>query len=179
MLIDEPITICDYHPAWVQEFAQEKAVILKAITKQRAYIEHFGSTAVPGLAAKPIVDILVGLTDYKLPAESIHALEQIGYEYLGEANVSGRLYFRKRQPLAFNLAVVKLGSKLWKDNLLLRDYLRSQPEARLRYEQHKRAIINAGYVQLLAYSEQKAQTVLDLLAQAEEWAKRVEHVITT
>jgi GrpB-like predicted nucleotidyltransferase (UPF0157 family) len=172
MQIDEPITICNYDPKWVQRFEQEKAVILRAIGDLIVKIEHFGSTAVPGLAAKPVVDILVGLKQYPLSDESIYVLERIGYEYLGEAGVAGRLYFRKRKPVAFNLGAVEWGSKLWRDNLLLRDYLRCHPDARQCYEQHKRTAIVAGYNQLLAYSNQKVQMVSDLLGQAEEWAKR-------
>jgi GrpB-like predicted nucleotidyltransferase (UPF0157 family) len=174
MQIDEPIAICDYDPAWAQRFEQEKAALLEAVGEFIVEIEHFGSTAVPGLAAKPVVDVLVGLKQYPIPDEAIYTLERIGYEFLGEAGVSGRLYFRKRQPLAFNLGVVEWGGKLWRDNLLLRDYLRCNSEARDCYEQHKRGMIDAGHTQLLAYSQQKAQLVLDLLQQAEEWAQRVE-----
>ncbi|MDM9385387.1 GrpB family protein [Chlorogloeopsis sp. ULAP01] len=174
MQIDEPIIICNYDPTWVQRFEEEKAVILRAVEDLIVELEHFGSTAVPGLAAKPVVDILVGLKQYPIPDDAIQAFEQIGYEYFGEADVCGRLYFRKRKPSAFNLGAVEWGSKLWRDNLLLRDYLRCHPEARQRYEQHKRTTIIAGYNQLLAYSNQKAQLVLDLLEQAEEWAKRPE-----
>jgi GrpB-like predicted nucleotidyltransferase (UPF0157 family) len=76
-----------------------------------------------------------------------------------------------RSAIAFNLAAVRWDSKLWRDNLLLRDYLRAQPEVRQRYEQQKRAIMQAGYDQLLVYSEQKAQVVAALLEQAEAWAK--------
>jgi GrpB-like predicted nucleotidyltransferase (UPF0157 family) len=172
MQIDEPIIISNYDPTWAQRFEHEKTIILRAIGDLIVKIEHFGSTAVPGLAGKPVVDILVGLKQYPMTHESIYALEQIGYEYLGEAGVSERLYFRKRKPIAFNLGAVKYDSKLWRDNLLLRDYLRCHPDARQRYEQHKRAMIVAGHNQLLAYSQQKAQLVLDLLDQAEEWAKR-------
>lgn len=176
MQIDEPIAICDYNPEWTQRFTQEKTVILSTIGELVVDIQHFGSTAVLGLAAKPIVDMLIGLKKYPMSNESIHALESIGYEYLNEAGVPGRLYFRKRQPLAFNLAVVKWGSKLWRDNLLLREYLRSDAKARRYYEQHKRDTINAGYSHLLAYSEQKAQVVSDLLQQAQEWAKQTDFV---
>ena len=175
MQIDESIIICDYDPAWAQRFEQEKAVLLRAVGEFIVEVEHFGSTAVPELAAKPVVDILVGLQQYPMPDEAIHALERIGYEYLGEAGVLGRLYFRKRNPFAFNLGAVKWGSKLWSDNLLLRDYLRCHSEARHRYEQHKRVTIDVGHNQLLAYSQQKAQLVSDLLKQAEEWAKWVRH----
>jgi GrpB-like predicted nucleotidyltransferase (UPF0157 family) len=174
MPIDESITICEYNPTWSHFFELEKVVILSVIKSQVVDIEHFGSTAVPGLAAKPIVDILIGLKSYPTPDETVDALKSIGYEYFGEAGVPERLYFRKRYPLAFNLAAVKWGSQLWRDNLLLREYLRSQPEARRRYEQHKRAIIAAGHSQLLAYSVQKAQVISNLLERAREWANGLE-----
>lgn len=165
--IDEPITICDYDPAWLHQFEQEKAAILQAIIDKVIAIEHF----VPGLAAKPIVDILIGLKHYPMRDESVRSLECIGYEYLNEAGVPGRLYFRKRQTSAFNIAAVEWNSRIWRDNLLLRDYLRSHPEEQRRYEQHKRAVIAAGYKQLLAYSEQKARIVSNLLKRAKEWAE--------
>lgn len=171
-MLNEPITIFDYDPAWSERFEQEKAVIISIIGEQMIEVEHFGSTAVPGLAAKPIVDILIGLKQYPMSNNSIYLLESIGYEYLGEAGISGRLYFRKRQPFAFNLGAVEWNSRSWKENLLLRDYLRSHPDACDRYEQHKRAIIDAGCSRLLEYSEQKAQVVADLLRQAEEWQNR-------
>lgn len=175
--IDEPINLCNYDPTWLHRFEQEQVVLLHAFSEADPFrfvdeiiaIEHFGSTAVPGLAAKPIIDILVGLKQYPMRAESVQLLAGIGYEHLGEAGVPGRLYFRKRQPFAFNIAAVEWNGRLWIDNLLLRDYLRSHPEARQQYEEHKRAIIAMGCQQLLAYSEQKAKMLSDLLRQAKEW----------
>lgn len=137
--IDEPITLCNYDPVWLELFEQEKRIILQALAENILGIKHFGSTAVLGLAAKPIVDILVGLKQYPMQDDAVNCLERIGYKYLGEAGVPGRLYFRKRQPFAFNIAAVKYNDMLWKDNLLLRDYLRAHSEDRQWYEQHKRA----------------------------------------
>jgi GrpB-like predicted nucleotidyltransferase (UPF0157 family) len=169
--LDEPITLCNYDPVWLKLFEQEKPIILQALAENILGIEHFGSTSVPGLAAKPIVDILVGLKQYPMQDDAVDCLKRIGYEYLGEAGVPGRLYFRKRQPFAFNIAAVEYNGTLWKDNLLLRDYLRPHSKERQRYEQHKRAVMAAGHHQLLAYSEQKAAIVADLLKQAKAWAK--------
>jgi GrpB-like predicted nucleotidyltransferase (UPF0157 family) len=126
-------------------------------------IQHFGSTAVPGLAAKPIVDVLVGIRTSKLDKGQIAALEGLGYEYLGEAGVPGRLAFRKRHPTAFNLAVVRWGERLWRDNLALRDYLRANPEDARRYAQHKRDLVNSGVSSLLEYSQSKEALVAELL----------------
>lgn len=167
--IDEPITVVTYDPAWPQLFAQEQPFIKVAFANRAVEVQHFGSTAAPGLSAKPIVDILVGLPELILETGQIEALAQLGYEYLGEAGVSGRLAFRKRRPQAFNIAVVQWHSKLWRDNLLLRDYLREHPEAARRYEQHKVEVVGRGNTTLIGYSEQKKAVIEDLLEQARAW----------
>ncbi|GAB4440780.1 MAG: GrpB family protein [Anaerolineae bacterium] len=167
--IDEPITVVTYDPVWPQLFEQEQAFVKAAFTHQAVEVQHFGSTAAPGLSAKPIIDILVGLPELHLEAGQIEALAQLGYEYLGEAGVSGRLAFRKRRPQAFNIAVVQWHNKLWRDNLLLRDYLRKHPQAARRYEQHKVEVVGQGHTTLLSYSEQKKAVIEELLEQARIW----------
>src|SRR5438105_344670 len=101
-----------------------------------ASVEHIGSTAVPGLDAKPIVDLLVGV-----PLELSGLLKLPDYEACGEAGVPGRLYFRKRGPVAFNAQVVVKDGPLWRDALAVRDYLRAHPEEVARYAQAKRSAI--------------------------------------
>lgn len=168
--IDEPITVVTYDPIWPQLFEQEQPFIKAAFAHRAIEVQHFGSRAVPGLSAKPIVDILVGLADLHLEAGQLEALVHLGYEYLGEAGVSGRLAFRKRGPQAFNLAVVQWSSKLWRDNLLLRDYLRKHPQKARRYEQHKYEVVGQGYTTLISYSEQEKAVIEELLEQARAWA---------
>ena len=134
-----------------------------------ARIEHIGSTSVPGLAAKPIVDIQVGVAE-PLDEARFHALlAPLGYESMGEAGLPGRLYFRRRGPQSFNVHVIELGGVLWQDNLALRDYLRAAPDAAARYGQHKLAVVAAGANDLTTYSRGKAAVVEELLAQAWRW----------
>ena len=170
--MDEPITVAEYDQRWPHLFGQEQRRIRRALGDAVVDVQHFGSTAVPGLAAKPIVDVLVGIRTSKLDEGQIATLEGLGYQYLGEAGVPGRLAFRKRHPAAFNLAVVRWGERLWRDNLALRDYLRANPEDARRYAQHKRDLVESGVSSLLGYSEAKEALVAELLCHARSSRRR-------
>ena len=131
-------------------------------------IEHIGSTAVAGLLAKPIVDIMVGVTPFPPSASWSKRVVVLGYEALGEAGVPGRLYFRQRGHLPCNVHVVEQDGGHWVRNLALRDYLRRSPEAAARYASAKRAAIAAGATTLLTYSKAKESVVEDLVSKALE-----------
>jgi GrpB-like predicted nucleotidyltransferase (UPF0157 family) len=129
-------------------FDQEKEAILTACGKDIDAVEHIGSTAVPGLAAKPVIDILVGVPSLDLA--DVHCIEPIvslGYEYnmkRFEASMPLRRYFRKnnRQGQRTHLIhMVKTGSDFWKDPLLFRDHLRQNRDDRLAYERLKRDLV--------------------------------------
>ena len=159
-LLDEPVAVADPDPRW-PELAQEEILRLRGAVPE-AQIEHVGSTAVPALAAKPIVDLLLGV-----PGELPSRLPD--YEACGEAGVPGRLWFRKRNAVAFNVQAVAIGGPLWQDALLLRDYLRAHPEEAARYAAAKREAIAAGGTTLLRYSDHKKAFVAELLARARAW----------
>ncbi|MFT4295609.1 MAG: GrpB family protein [Micropruina sp.] len=163
--VDEPVTVGEYDPAWPDRFAVERQRIVGAFAN--AKVEHIGSTAVPGLDAKPVIDILVGLTSHVPDRVTTAALSDLGYEPLGEAGVPGRLYFRHRSPSqSFNVHVVAHGGRLWCDNLALRDYLRRHPLEAAEYARVKRHAAEEAAVSLIRYSELKARTVESLLGRA-------------
>lgn len=168
MKIDESITVVAYQTHWPHLFQNEQQC-LQEILKDIVDIQHVGSTAVPGLAAKPIVDLLIGLQTFEKTAAPIAVLKTLGYEYLGEAGVPGRLYFRKRHPYAFNAHLVQWDSEQWNNNLLLKDFLREHPNAADRYGQHKQELIQRGITMLLAYSEKKGAVIAELLQCAQAW----------
>lgn len=131
--------------------------------------EHIGSTAVPGLAGKPVVDLMLGASPAVWAGlEEVRAkIVALGYEDLGEAGVPGRIYFRRRTKLrAFNVALVKHDGPVWRDNVALRDYLRSHPEAAAKYAEAKRAAVAGGAKTLLAYSEAKGPVFAGLIQAA-------------
>ena len=164
--IDEPIHIEEYNPEWPRQYSEEADNLLKSLSSFQPELAHFGSTAVPGMPAKPIIDILIGIDVIPPHIEFVKKLISIGYEYLGEAGVKGRHYFRRRGSVNFNLAVVQKASVLWKENLAIRDYLRTHSEDVRAYGELKRAVIASGAKTLLDYSAGKAEFMLELLQKA-------------
>lgn len=107
-----------------------------------AVIEHIGSTAVPGLGAKPVIDVMVGVPALAVVEERIPALDAIDYEYVREYETQfpERRYFRKprRGPRAFHVHCVVAGGDFWIRHLAFRDYLRAHEDAAAAYEALKR-----------------------------------------
>src|SRR5262249_41179015 len=164
--LDEPIHLSAYNPQWPGMFAAEALRISSGLRAADIVIEHIGSTSVPGLVAKPIIDVMVGTEARHNIAAVRSALVELGYEDLGEAGVPGRIYFRGRDGQAFNVALVERGGRHWKSNLALRDYLRANPEAAREYAEIKRAALERGICSLLAYSDYKSAFVTKLTDQA-------------
>jgi len=112
-------------------------------------IEHIGSTAVPDLVAKPVIDLMVGVDCFPPAHTLIEALRALGYESLGEAGVPGRLYFRRRIGMPFNLHVVAKEGDHWRKNLAFRELLKRDPASRERYSQTKTQALEGGHKTLL------------------------------
>jgi GrpB-like predicted nucleotidyltransferase (UPF0157 family) len=165
---DERVTVVPYDEQWPFLFEMEKEKLRRVFVDDAVDIRHFGSTAVPGMAAKPIIDILVGVGTLVLDSAITNRLAELGYEGFGEAGVPGRLYFRKRREHAFNLAVVIRNGEHWTNNLRIRDYLRRNPEAARQYSEQKMNAIRSGHTTLLAYSDAKAGCVARLLELAKQ-----------
>ena len=165
-LINEPVHLTDYDERWPALFAAERSRLGQALNLHAEQIEHIGSTAVRGLSAKPIIDVMLGVDTFPPDDDCIRRIVSLGYESLGEAGVSGRLYFRRRGADAFNLHAVAIDGQHWMSNLALRGYLRINESARQRYATAKRAAIESGATDLIAYSRAKADVIADLLAEA-------------
>ncbi|SRR6266568_3209054 len=164
--IDEPVSVSTYQPDWPSQFAAEHRRIAEALPISPTDLEHIGSTAVPGLTAKPIIDLMLGVNGYPPSPTLLQEIERLGYEPLGEAGVPGRLYFRQRSAAHANLHVVLKGSVHWLNNLALREYLRAHAGARERYARVKLAAIEAGATSLLRYSAAKSKALSGLLKEA-------------
>lgn len=163
--VDEPVEVVDWNPAWPAEALRliaHCATVLEP--RDIVVIEHIGSTAVPGLPAKPVIDLLVGVRPGRRLAAAA-ALAAAGWTHLGDAGVVGREYLRRREGQHANVHVVEHGSGLWSDNIALRDHLREDATARDRYAKAKRAAV-ADAPMLLAYSERKQSTLRELLDEA-------------
>lgn len=178
-LVNHAVIVADYDPQWVTLYEREKTNILAAIGNKVVAIEHIGSTAVPGLGAKPIIDILVGVLCLADADECIEPLKSIGYEYAPEheAFEPERRYFRKGPVGArnYHLHVTEVNSNLWRNHLLFRDYLRAHPEVARQYHELKRALAEKYRFNRPAYTNSKAPFVEAVLAQARAEKGKIGH----
>jgi GrpB-like predicted nucleotidyltransferase (UPF0157 family) len=164
--VDEPVHVEEWNEAWHAAAHAVKAECRAALGAEALAVEHVGSTAVRGLAAKPIIDVLVGVAAGHQTTVA-RRLVKHGWTHLGEAGVPGREYLRRRVGQHANVHVVEHGSTLWLDNLLLREHLRRDADARRRYAAAKRQAAQEAPT-LLAYSKYKAAVVAELLTEARE-----------
>jgi GrpB-like predicted nucleotidyltransferase (UPF0157 family) len=159
------IEIVEYDPSWAARFEEEKPRLAGVFDGRAVGIEHIGSTAVPHLCAKPIVDILVGLGELDLTDDDIAAMKELGYEHMGELGIAGRVFFRKGQPRTHNVHVVEHGGAHWRRHLAFRDALRSDPEERRRYDELKRRLAAEGHSREV-YTELKTPFIREVEARA-------------
>ena len=135
--------LAEYQPGWAERFATEAALLREALGDVLVEIEHVGSTAVPGLAAKPTIDIAAGTTTLDLPAAAVERLRTLGFEDAGDDVFPGERRFRKGAGVPWEVIVhvVEWGGPMWRDSLRFRDALRADPSRAQEYEALKRRLL--------------------------------------
>lgn len=139
------IEIVDYDPRWPAMFEQEAGRIVKALGDVLVAIEHVGSTSVPGLAAKPRIDIMPGVAREEVLDRTIAPMTGLGFQYISKYEDEmpyRRLFTRDPTPhlIAVNIHTVAVGSEFWERHLLFRDYLRANPDVADEYARLKREL---------------------------------------
>lgn len=165
--IGDPIEVVDYDPAWPAAFEAERARLRIVFGGLAAAIEHVGSTAVRGLAAKPVIDILVGVQVLPLPERVMSDLASLGYEYRGEDDTPGEHFFRTN-PRTRHLRVVELGSKSWREPTEFRDHLRAHPDVARDYAALKQRLARLHRLDRAAYAEGKAGFIRSIVRLSDE-----------
>lgn len=165
----EPIVIVDYDANWSYLYEQEKSRIIDSLGNTVTDIQHIGSTSVPGLAAKPIIDILLGLKQIPPSPTQVLSLENLGYLYLDEFGIPGRHYFRRGMPRTHQIHVVQVNSDFWQRHILFRDFLRTHPQAAQQYETLKRKLAAEFRNDRDRYTDSKTPLIEQLLIQARAW----------
>ena len=153
------VVIVDYDPRWPALYEEEKGAILAAVGPSALGIEHIGSTAVPGLAAKPIIDIMLGIHRLEEAPALYEPLAALGYEYAPEFEelIPERRFFRKgpAECRTYHLHLVELRDDFWLRHVLFREYLRRHADAARDYEQLKRKLAAEYADNRPAYTEAK------------------------
>ena len=150
------VRIVEYAPAWPQEYEKEATSIISILGDVLKNSFHIGSTSVPDLSAKPIIDILLEVSDLDaLDAKNQH-MELLGYEVKGEYGIPGRRYFRKGgDNRTHHVHAFKSGDPNLKRHLAFRDYLRAHPNIAQAYGRLKLEIANKGKDDMISYSDAK------------------------
>ena len=167
----KPTVITAYDPAWPARFSVIHNYVWPAVSGIALRIDHVGSTAVVGLAAKPIIDMDIVVADRDLIAPTIERLAAIGYEWVGDLEVEGREAFElvSEKPLPeHHLYLVIENNRAHVDHWLLRDLLSQDADARDRYAALKRENARVAAGDLKVYTARKAALVAELLRSARQ-----------
>jgi GrpB-like predicted nucleotidyltransferase (UPF0157 family)/quercetin dioxygenase-like cupin family protein len=167
--VTRDIEVTEYNPEWPRWFEEIRDYIGPAVAGIAVRIDHIGSTAVPGLAGKPIIDLDVVVSSEQDVPKAIEALARIGYIWSGDLGVVGREHFERPAELVIprhNLYLVVEDNKAHVDHWLLRDVLRTDADARARYAAIKIQNARDADRDMDYYVAAKAAFVADLLTSA-------------
>jgi len=163
-----PVHLAEYDPAWPDAFARHEVRIAAALGERALRIEHVGSTSVPGLAAKPIVDILLVVADSGDEAAYLPAMEAAGYELrVREPDWNEHRMFVNAERTA-QVHVLSAGNAEIERYLIFRDRLRTDEADRELYERTKRELARRGWRYVQNYADAKGPVVEEIIAHARE-----------
>lgn len=162
------ILLVPHRAEWKSFFESEADLLRESAGDYLVAVEHIGSTAISGLDAKPIIDILAGVRNIEDAERCIAPLVKIGYEYRGEQGIAGRFYFRKGtgDVSTHHLNIVEMTSDFWQNHILFRDYLRRHADAAQEYGNLKRELAVKYKGNRPAYTEAKAAFIESVLKKA-------------
>ena len=168
------VRIVEYDPAWPARFADERERIASALGPIARRIDHVGSTSVPGLAAKPVVDIQVAVDDPDDDAALVVPLTRAGY-VLRVIEPEHRMFRSPQRDV--HVHVWESGSDHERRHLLFRDWLRESADDRALYESVKRQLAGREWQDSNDYAQAKSDVVVEIMTRAESWAGRAGWVL--
>ncbi|YCA46378.1 GrpB family protein (plasmid) [Bacillus sp. JZ8] len=165
------ITVVKHNPKWKDEYLMEKKLIEEILQKELVNSFHIGSTSIPNLKAKPIIDILLVVNDIKALDDYSQQFEKLGYEVMGEFGIKQRRYYRKggnnrtHQIHAFQYDNIQEIER----HLSFRDYLCQNPEIRKQYGELKSTLAHKFPNDITSYSNGKDEFVKKIEKEALRW----------
>jgi GrpB-like predicted nucleotidyltransferase (UPF0157 family) len=163
------IRVVPPNPAWPAKFAMERDKLLAALGEKAVRVDHIGSTSVPGLAAKPIIDIQLSVLDVNREERYLPDLTAAGYQL--RVRETGHRMLRTPD-LGVHVHVCTAGSDWESRHLLFRDWLRYDRSDRAAYSSLKNRLAQKDWPDMNAYAEAKGAIINEITTRAEEWARR-------
>ncbi|MBG9735483.1 GrpB family protein [Paenibacillus alvei] len=167
----EQVIIDAYNPEWIKRYEEERDKIREAVSAICIAVEHIGSTSVPGLGAKPVIDMMLGVREIAdVKHEHKERLQAIGYEYVHKPEFPERLFFRRGKWRAGteHLHVYQYAGEMWQNNIRFRNYLRSHPATKEQYVQLKHALAAQFPHDRVHYTAGKAAFIREIMSKAHE-----------
>jgi len=169
------IVLAEHDPAWGRAFSREAERIRPAFGALLIDLHHIGSTAVPGLRAKPIIDMLAVVSDVRALDVQTKEFEALGYEAMGEFGLPGRRYFRRDDPAGLRThqvhAYAPESAIEIARHLDFRDYLRDHPDAARAYAALKQALADECGGDMARYSDGKTGFIREMEQRAALWKR--------
>lgn len=171
MPVMQNIQVVDYDPRWPALYQVEATAIREVLGDVALAVHHVGSTAVPGLAAKPVIDLLVEASGLPQVDSCNQDLLSLGYRPLGENGIRGRRYFVKggNSARTHNVHIFQQGHPEIEAMLAFRDYLRAHPRIASRYGHLKKALATEHPDDIRSYISGKDPFIKERLAHARSW----------
>lgn len=166
------VVVTEYSLKWPAQYAAEAENLRQVFGAALVEIHHIGSTSVPGLKAKPIIDIMPLVKDIRTVDDLQDRMVDLGYECMGEYGISGRRYFRKGGELrTHNVHVFEAGSEHVARHLAFRDFLRAHPHEARRYGELKATLAAQHPDDISAYMDGKHDYVQRIEGEALQWSR--------
>jgi len=167
------VRIADYDPAWPIRFAELGGRLREALGRVAIRIDHIGSTSVPGLAAKPVIDVQISVARLEPVQPFCGPLQGLGFVYRPDNTERTKRYFREPpgHPRT-HIHVRRAGSFSEQFPLLFRDFLRSHSQAAAEYETVKRSLAERYRLDRHGYTDAKGPVVWQIIQQADDWAQQ-------
>lgn len=161
-----------YNPSWPNQFCEEAQILQNIFGNHLLGLHHVGSTAVPGLMAKPIIDMIGEMSDVKLAEEFSAQMERLGYIFKGEFGIPDRAFFTRTTEVAVHLHLFPKNHFQIKKHLVFRDYLIKYPEAVTAYTEKKKELLTLFPNDRNQYQNGKNELILELTNRALNWSQK-------
>lgn len=169
------VEVVSYRPEWKDKFSNEKQQLEGLYGIEAIHIHHIGSTSIPGISAKPIIDILLEVKNLSSAGRYEYGMRNLGYEPKGENGIPGRRYFQKGgRKRTHHVHMYESGHPDIRRHLLFRDYLISHPDRAEEYAELKMTLAKRFPFHIKGYVEGKDSWIKETERLAEEWAKQKE-----
>lgn len=169
------VKLVPYNPIWPQQYEAERGLILKVVGEKILSLDHIGSTSVPGLGAKAIIDIIAGVMDKKTADAILEAIRPLGYVHKSSGEDENPDWFycvcRNNGGIRFHLHLVRYNSDFHLKHIIFRDWLRSHPEDSGRYYELKQDLAKRYNSNVIVYANGKTDFIRSIVEKAKEGQK--------